>query len=199
MVKARIYLEGGGGKDGNTRCREGFSKLFRKCGFVGRMPTLVASGSRKSTYHDFTNAHSRASGTDYVALLVDSEDQVPDITKPWTHLSQRDGWLIPPGATDDQVLLMTTCMETWVSADRNTLNSHFGVCLQTSALPPLDNLENRQRGDVQEGLKRATRNCPGPYAKGPKSFELLGKLNPSAIEPHLPSFERARSLLDAKL
>ena len=43
MVGARIYLEGGGdSKDGKVRCREGFSKLLRKCGLSGRMPRLVA-------------------------------------------------------------------------------------------------------------------------------------------------------------
>ena len=35
--------------------------------------------------------------------------------------------------------------------------------------------------------------------KGEKSFELLGKLDPKAIEPNLPSFGRARKILDAKL
>ena len=200
MVKAHIYLEGGGDyKYGKIRCREGFNKLLEKCGFTGRMPKLTASGSRNSAYDDFKTAHAGASGTDYVALLVDSEDPVTDIGKPWAHLFNRDGWLQPPGATDDQALLMTTCMETWITADHGALASHFGQCLQASALPPPQGLENRGRDDVQTRLENATRDCPGMYAKGKKSFELLGKLDPKAIEPKLPSFGRACKILNAKL
>ena len=199
-MKARIYLEGGGDyKDGKIRCREGFRKLLEKCGFAGRMPSLTASGSRDSAYDDFKTSHANASGTDYVALLVDSEDPVTDVDKPWAHLLNRDGWLQPQGAADDQVLLMTTCMETWIIADHEALTSHFGQYLQSSALPPLQDLENRGRDDVQTRLEHATRDCSGPYAKGKKSFELLGKLDPKAIEPNLPSFGRARKILDAKL
>ena len=199
-MKARIYLEGGGDyKYGHIRCREGFNKLLKNCGFAGRMPSLKASGSRSSAYDDFKTAHAGASGTDYVALLVDSEDPVTDIGKPWDHLSNRDGWVKPPGATDDQALLMTTCMETWIAADHGALTSHFGQCLQASALPPLQDLENRVRDDVQNRLEHATRNCPGPYAKGKKSFELLGKLDPETIETNLPSFGRTRKILNAKL
>ena len=199
MVKTRIYLEGGGYKDLDTRCREAFSKLLEKCGFAGRMPRLKACGSRESAYDDFAAAHASASSNDYVALLMDSEDPVADIAKPWEHLSQRDGWPRPQGAADDQALLMTTCMETWIVADMNALKSHFGQFLQSSALPSLHNLEDRPRGEIQESLYAATRNSPGPYAKGAKSYELLGKLAPTAIKPHLPSFKRACTILDGKL
>ena len=198
-MRARIYLEGGGGKDLNVRCREGFIKFMLSCGFDKRMPKLTACGSRDSAYDDFKTAHAYASGNDYVALLVDSEDPVPNIAEPWDHFSQRDGWPKPQGADDDQALLMTTCMETWIIADSNALTSHFGQCLQTSALLPLDNLESRARDVVQDRLKHATRDCPGPYAKGAKSFELLGKLDPNVIERYLPSLARMRKILDGKL
>ena len=198
-MKTHIYLEGGGGKDLNARCREGFRKLLESCGYAKRMPKLTACGSRNSAYDDFKIAHAHASDSDYVALLVDSEDPVVDIAKPWDHLLQRDGWPKPPDAEDDQALLMTTCMETWIVTDTNALTSHFGQCLQSSALPSSDNLESRPRGDIQNSLYHATRNCPGPYEKGAKSFELLGKLAPNAIEPRLPSFGRARNILNEKL
>ena len=113
MVKAHIYLEGGGGHYLNVRCREGFNKLLKECGFK-RMPKLTASGGRDSVYNDFKTAHASASGQDYVAMLVDSEDPVKDVNSPWEHLLHRDGWYAPSGATDEQVLLMATCMETWI-------------------------------------------------------------------------------------
>ena len=198
MVKEHIYLEGGGGKEMNARCREGFNKLLKKCGFE-RMPKLTASGGRESVYGDFKTAHAGASDQDYVAMLVDSEDPVKDIHSPWAHLIERDGWQAPPGATGEQVLLMTTCMETWIAADSSALSSHYGQCLQENALPSMVDLEYRHRHTVQDNLMHATRNCKGPYKKGEKSYELLGKLNPDIIEQHLPSFKRARAILNGKL
>ena len=200
MVRATVYLEGGGdSKEAKSRCREGFRKLLERCGLTGRMPKLVACGGRTSAYDSFRTAHTSASATDYVALLIDSEDPLSDIEKTWDHLGQRDGWHRPQGSQDDQVMFMTTCMETWVVADRDALREHFGQHLQMSALPSLHDLESRDRHDVQNALTNATRNCPDPYTKGPKSFRVMGQLNPDAIESHLPSFSRARGILEAHL
>ena len=40
-------------------------------------------------------------------------------------------------------------------------------------------------------LERATRSCAAPYAKGPHSFAILGRLNPNTLAALLPSFCRA--------
>ena len=193
----RIYVEGGGGKDGKPRCREGFRKLLEKCGFSGRMPEIVACGSRNQAYDNFRTA---LSGSDKnVTLLVDSEDPIRDINKTWDHLKRRDNWDRPQEATDDDVLFMTTCMETWIVADRAALRDHFGNRLLDSALPPLQNLEGRNRKDVHDRLVRATSQCPGPYKKGPKSYEVLGKLDPENIGEYLPSFVRMRRILSGEL
>ena len=200
MVRVTVYLEGGGdSKEGRSRCREGFRKLLEKCGLTGRMPKLVACGSRNSAYDSFQTAHTGVPESDFVALLIDSENPLSDIEKTWAHLEQQDGWQRPQGSQDDQVMFMTTCMETWIVADRYALREHFGQLLQESALPSLDGLEGRARGDIQKGLVDATRNCPGTYAKGPKSFRLIGRLSPGTIQPYLPSFQRARRILEAKL
>jgi hypothetical protein len=114
-------------------------------------------------------------------------------------LSNRDGWQKPQDANDEQLLFMTTCMETWIVVDRSTLNAHFGHSLQESALPALDNLEKRPRHDVQSALQHATRICTNAYAKGKRSFGILGKLNPEVLAQHLPSFVRAKAILHAKL
>ena len=163
------------------------------------MPKLTASGGRDSVYNDFKTAHAGASSQDYIAMLVDSEDPVKDVRSPWAHLVEREGWNLPPGATDEQVLLMTTCMETWIAADRSALSAHYGNCLQVSALPAVNNLESQDRVTVQKSLFHATSNCIGPYEKGKKSYEILGEINPASIEPLLPSFKRARDILDGKL
>ena len=196
----KIYIEGGGNsKEGRIRCREGFRKLFESCGFKGRMPSTAAYGSRNETYDRFKSAIAGSSKADYIALLVDSEDPVKDSHKVWEHLKWRDNWERPQGTDDNQALLMTTCMETWIVADHNALGKHFGQHLQQSALPHLDNLESRPRGDVQQKLMQATRDCHSPYTKGPKSFVVLGKLAPDVIAQYLPSFQRMRKILETKL
>ena len=69
----------------------------------------------------------------YVALLIDSEEPLSNIDETWDHLMRRDRWQRPRGAQDDQVLFMTTCMETWIVADYNALRAHFGQGIQRSA------------------------------------------------------------------
>ena len=200
MVSALIYLEGGGNRtEGNARCREGFRKLLERCGLSGRMPRLVASGSRNTAFDNFNTAHSNATGPEYVALLIDSEDRVSDIEETWEHLRRSDSWQKPRGAREDQVLLMTTCMETWIVADRTALREHFGQGLRPNALPSPTNLESRSTSDIQNSLETATRDCAAPYAKGRRSYEVVGKLNPDTLESRLPSFGRARRILDDRL
>jgi len=202
-VSATLYLEGGASgadsKDLQIRCRAGFRKLLEKCDYKERMPRLFACGSRDGAFDDFKIALAGKGVGDYVALWIDSEDPLADLEATWDHLSRRDNWNQPAGATNDQVLFMTTCMETLIAADRAALTDHYGAKLQRSALPPLANLENRGRHDVQDRLVHATRNCTNAYAKGKRSFEILGKLTPATLGKHLPSFARTRRILEQML
>lgn len=199
-MSARIYLEGGGdSKELHARCREGFRRLLESCGFGGRMPRLVACGGRGAAFADFATAHAAIGRNHYVAMLVDSEDPVADIERPWAHLKTREGWDEPPDADDKQVLLMTTCMETWIVSDRQTLRDHYGACLQESALPSLVDMESRDRRAMQNALTHATRNCQRTYGKGAVSFEILGKLSPAVLREHLPSFARCERVLGDNL
>lgn len=202
MVSARIYLEGGGDtKEGRARCREGFRKLMENCGFAGRMPRLVACGSRTAAFDDFKTANDQRDGDAYVGLLVDSEEPVADVNQPWQHVERRvgDQWARPKDVTDEQLLLMTTSMETWLAVDRETLRSSFGPRFNEMALPAAQGIEQRDRQSIFAALRNASANCPSPYAKGPKSFELLGKLKPDILDQHLLSFRRARQILNDKL
>jgi len=198
-VRAYIYIEGGGdSKQLKVQCRKGFRQLLERCGFSGRMPRLVACGGRSAAYGDFKTAH-ESNKAEYVAMLIDSEKPVSNPEETWDHLRNCDRWERPDGADDEQVLFMTTCMETWIVADRDTLRQHYGSSLQESALPSLISLEQGNRQDIQEGLKRATRNCSNAYQKGKRSFEILGKLEPETMESHLPAFQRAKRILNEKL
>lgn len=182
-----------------SRCREAFKKLLEKCGLSGKLPQIVACGGRSAAFRDFATAHKNATAGQYVALLVDSEDPISMIEETWTHLKQRDGWDKPTSATDEQVLFMTTCMETWIASDRPTLREHYGAALRENALPDLHNMESRPRQTVQDGLQQATRECKNKYEKGKRSFEILAKLNVIELSKHLPSFERCERILNKKL
>ena len=201
-MSAYLYVEGGGtgadSKYSRIRCQEGFHKLLERMGFARRKPRLVACGGRDATFDDFVFAHTSGKGQ-FVALWIDSEDALSDLERTWAHLKARDGWAQPSGANDEQVLFMTTCMETWIVADRAVLSDHYGSELQESALPPLVDLEKRARHDVQDSLTRATRDCSNAYAKGKRSFEVLAKLTPATLEKHLPSFVRVRRILSSQL
>lgn len=204
-MSAYLYIEGGGtgadSKEVDICCREGFRKLLDNCGFAAqkRMPRLVACGGRDAAYDAFKIAVKTSAAGNFVALWVDSEEPLADLEAAWKHLQARDKWAQPAGVADEQVLFMTTCMETWFVADRAALKAHFNHELQESALPPLHALENRPRHDVQEQLTHATRDCSNAYEKGRRSFEMLGKLSPAVLATHLPSFVRVRRILATRL
>lgn len=203
-MSAKLFIEGAAkgsdSKESQIRCRAGFRRLLEKCGFE-RMPALNACGGRDDTFGDFKIAHGNKEAGDYVAMLIDSEDPIEDIEQAWKHLQNVktvNKWKKPKGATDDQVLFMTTCMETWIVADRDALHSHYGSDLQVSALPSLVELEARGRHDVQDKLAHATRKSKHAYTKGQRSFEVLAKLTPEVLG-QLPSFARARRILNDNL
>jgi len=199
-VSAKLYVEGSGvGKDLHARLKEGLGKLLENSSFRGRMPRLFISGGRTQAFDDFEAAHAQWGAQEYVAMLVDSEEPLADLEASWQHLLVRDHRPRPGGADDDQVLSMTTCMETWIVADRRALAEHYGACLQENALPPLVDLEERARHEVQDRLMHATRNCSNVYRKGKRSYAILGKLDPATLQPPLPSFRRALRILDEKL
>lgn len=203
LVSAHLYIEGSqtgpDSKEQQIRCREGFRKLFEKCDLDGRMPRLSACGSRNNAFKDFKTAHARRKAAEYIGLLIDSEDPVADTEETWAHLKQRDGWEIPAGAADDQVLLMTTCTETWIVADRSALVAYFDQDFRPNNLPALTDMERRDRHEVQDALIRASRDCKSAYKKGNRTFDLVGLLRPNELERHLPSFVRIVSILKEKL
>jgi len=174
-VKSHIYIEGGESKEDQVRCREGFRTLLEKFGLTGRLPRLSACGGRNSAFDDFKTAHANSNSGGYVAMLVDSEDPVMDTDKTWDHLKSRDNWDKPAGAIDEQVILMTTCMESWIVSDRAALEAHYGHKLQRSALPPLENLERRGRNDVHDKLVHATRDCSNAYSAPIQEHSIQSK------------------------
>jgi hypothetical protein len=163
------------------------------------MPRIVACGGRAATFNDLKTALSRSQDFEFVAMLIDSEQPLTSIEATWQHLNEHEGWQQPLTADDEQVLFMTTCMETWIITDRATLAKYFGSPLRLSALPSLHDLEVRDRQDIQQSLEQTTRSCSNAYRKGKRSFEILGRLSPDVLERYLPSFSRSRRILNERL
>ncbi len=207
-MKVAIFVEGGGdSKELIVRCREGFRKLIEKAGFTRpKSPAITACGGRGRAYDKFKTVVAIGDSR-YSILLVDSEDPVenaeedPNSEAAWKHLKTRDGWERPAGVENDQAQLMATCMETWFMADQKALQDFFGQRLHTNALLPIQNLEARTRHEVQEALRRATRDCgkDRTYAKGEKSFKVLAELDPVTLKKHLLHFRRFIAALDLHL
>ena len=123
-MRIKIYVEGGGDSNQLKRkCRRGFAKFFEQAGFQGKMPKIIACGSRNDAFGDFCTAVRTPTNDEYPLLLVDSEGPVipRHYDKPWAHLKERDFWNQPADTTDEQAHLMVQCMESWFLADRHCL------------------------------------------------------------------------------
>lgn len=171
----KVYVEGGGDSPSlHNLCREGFRKFLQSAGLGGKMPRIVASGSRNAAYEDFKTAMRSRSTNELPLLLVDSEGPVAQESTPWQHLKVRDGWDRPPGANDDQTFLMVQAMETWLIADREALESFCRAGFRATFIPQWPDMESVEKHRVFEALDAATAHCgPRRYAKGKVSFKLL--------------------------
>ena len=210
-MSAYVYLEGGASgpnSDGTSskyltiRCQRTFHTLLDRMGFKKRKPRLVACGGRGRVYDRFCTAHDLVGAGGYVAIWIDSVEPMADIEASWKHLANVTtvaAWQKPAGAKDDQVLFMTTCMETWIVADRATLREHFKQQLNENPLPTLTDVERRTRASVQDALIAATKDCQNAYAKGKQSYNVLEKLDPAVLKQHLPSFVRVARIFEQKL
>lgn len=193
-MRVKIYVEGGGDSNQLKRkCRRGFSKFFEQAGFKGRMPKIIACGSRNDAFGDFCTAVKNPTNNEHPLLLVDSEDPVSPQhhEKPWAHLKARDAWVQPPNSMDQQAHLMVICMESWFLADRNCLNDFFGQNFQETALPGNQQIEVIGKQQIFDALKQATRHTQkGQYGKGSHSFSILENLDPQKVQNASPWAKR---------
>ena len=192
-MSVRLYVEGGGSTRKQQRdLRRAFTELIDKAGLSGRMPKVIASGSREAAYNDFRKSHQRANTT--ALLLVDSEGPVT-AKSPWLHLKNRDRWERPPNSADTQCHLMVQVMESWFLADREALAEYYGSGFGSSVIPQWQDIEQVPKTDVSDKLEQATRNTgKGRYHKGRHSFELLRRIDPAKVaeaSPHAKRFVNA--------
>jgi hypothetical protein len=189
-----LYVDGGGDAHAlRTACRQGFSKFLEKAGLKGKMPRIVACGSRGNAYDSFRTALENG---EPAFLLVDSEAPIAGgEADPWRHLAERigDAWEKPAGAEDRHCHLMVQCMESWFLADRDTLRRFFGQGFNERALPASDGtIEPIAKADVYQSLKEASRACKtkASYGKGEHSFKLLGLIDPTKVTAASPWAQR---------
>lgn len=180
-VKRELYVEEGGDRNPSlaSECRKAFSLLFDKAGVLQK-PRVIACGGRGLAYKAFCSA---AKSPDAAWLLVDSEE-VPEGQSPWDHVKARkgDGWERPVGVSDEQLQLMTVCMETWLLADASALTEVFGSKLDTRKLPAAAALESCSKQQVYQALSAATKPTPaGGYGKGKHSFKVLARVAPEEL------------------
>ncbi|MBW1722742.1 MAG: DUF4276 family protein [Deltaproteobacteria bacterium] len=203
----KIYVEGGGDHAKLKReCRRAFSKFFEKAGFKGRMPRIVACGSRGSTYDDFCTAVGTATNEELPLLLVDSEAPVQSQHQraghfdPWGHLHALDCWEQPANSDDEQAHLMVQCMEAWFLADRQCLQNFFGNNYQSTALPGNPDIETVEKQQLFDALENSTHHTQkGEYRKGAHSFKILELLDPDKVFKKSPWAERLRVKLNKEL
>jgi Domain of unknown function (DUF4276) len=201
MIK--LLVEGGGNNNHElkTKCRKAFSQFLERAGFKGRMPRIVACGSRQAAYEQFCAMLNGEN--EIVILLVDAEAPV-HCQSSWDHVAQRQGdkWSKPAGATDAQLHLMTQCMESWFFADRAALAKYFGNGFNPNALPSASSkIEEIGKSDVFDHLKRATKDTrtKGAYDKGAHSFNILDLIDPALVRAASPRAEAFIAALDALL
>lgn len=190
MVGVRVYVEGGGDQRATlARCRAGYRALIGQVLGDRPKPRIIPCGSRRAAFDDFCTA---VAGPARVILLVDAEASVAAGHSAWQHLSARDGWQCPKGASDEQAHLMVQCMESWFLADRDTLVAFYGQEFKLGALPANPNVEDLPKKDVLAGLEHATRSArsKGRYHKTRHGFDLLARIDPAEIERVAPWAKR---------
>lgn len=194
-MSAIIYIEGGGDHNENlaTQFRRSWKKFFEAADLQGNLPRVVRGGSRDDTFKRFASAVRHPEPKRLPLLLVDSEDAINAEQSVWSFLQIHDGWTKPEVATEGQAFLMVQTMETWLVADRTSFQRYFGANFNAAALPNWRNLEAVPKRDLFESIKKATRQCSTPYAKGKVSFELLAAIQPQQVSAACP---HAKRLLD---
>lgn len=205
MVKEiRLYVEGGGDKEGKARLRQAFSTFLGEFHTEARRRGVrwqtVLCGSRTQTYADFRLAI-RTHRDALNLLLVDAERPVSSPVS--DHLqappSEGDGWDLA-SINEEQLHLMVQVMESWFLAEPAVLSTLYGKGFATNTLPRSKNVETVAKDAVMDGLHRATKNTQkGAYHKMRHSPLILERLDADAVAKRAPHCARLLEKLRQEL
>ncbi|HEX6750955.1 MAG TPA: DUF4276 family protein [Longimicrobium sp.] len=203
MTEIRLYIEGGGDKEGKARLRQAFATFLGELNAQARSRRvrwqIILCGSRNQTYEDFLLAlktHPDA----FNLLLVDAERPVEG--SPRAHLQAP-----PPGdewdlshVGDDQCQLMVQVMESWFLADSKVLADFYGQGFAGAALPKNQKVEQIEKSAIMAALAKATRATrKGEYHKMRHSPLLLERLDPAKVRARAPHCDRLWTTVQEKL
>lgn len=186
MKEIAIFVEGGGdSKEQKAEIRRGLDGLLRQVKDEARAKRLgwklVPCGGRGSTCDAFLNEIRNGSKDTLCVLLVDSEEELPELTRDFkasaearkTHLIQRDKWELAPIAAE-QIHLMVQTMEAWIAADVDALAKFYGQKFHANKLPTRQNLEKERKQELANKLAAATKDTQkGEYHKINHSGKIL--------------------------
>lgn len=204
MSPVRIYIEGGAkGKQNARPLRMAFSEWFRRA--LGRAPdqgglTIVMSGGRHEAYKDFRKAL-KIHKDSFCVLLVDSEELRTSGQTRWEQAQTREGdnFVRPKGVTEEQLHFMVVMMETWLCADLDALEAHFGPGFHRESIPRHVNLEEVDKPHIYSSLESAVRKTRFKEYKKGSHFTLLGKVSPELVMKRCPHAQVLVDLLRKKL
>ncbi len=204
MTEIRLYVEGGGDKEGKARLRQAFSTFLGELHTEARRRGVrwqtVLCGSRTQTYEDFLLAL-RTHPDALNLLLVDAERPVTGSAR--DHLQAAapdgDGWQMGI-ANHDQVHLMSQLMEAWFVAEPAVLSALYGKGFAAKALPRTRNVEAIEKSVVLDGLHRATQDTQkGAYHKMRHSPLILERLHADTVAGRAPHCARLLQKLRGEL
>jgi Domain of unknown function (DUF4276) len=197
----RVYVEGGGdGGAGRAEIRRGFGRFLDPLRERARRQrigwSVIACGSRQSTFHEFRLAL-RKHPDAFNILLVDAEEAVSGT--PSEHLRRRQEWR-DHHLPDDHVHLMVQTVEAWLVADPEVLESFYGQGFQGNALPRRSNVEEIDKDELLAALNHAVRGTrKGSYHKISYCAGLLARMRPERVRPRAPHCERLFASLEQLL
>ena len=179
--------------EGSPALREGFSGFFS--GISGARPKLVAGKSFANTIRAFVTAVEHSGAPSF--LLVDADG--PDDGKLLQKVRGNPEWNSTLAVCDEQVHFMVQVMESWLLADKSTLESYYGRDFRATRLPPNPRVEQVSKDDVLRGLHDATRGTgKGPYHKTKHAPALLALIDTAKARSAAPSCARLFRAIESK-
>lgn len=195
LVRARIYVEGGGDDDSPLRAelRQGFQKFFQKLGFSHC--NVRAGGGCAETWADFEMGLADLSEDEIAFLLVDS-DAHPGKQKGWEFLESRKRNKLskPSLADEDSAYFMVVAMEAWLVADCDALQKFYGESFRRDKIANVSEVERFSKKQLKILLREATEPTLNGCYKKRHAFRILSEVDPRKVadaSPHAARFMQA--------